>query len=119
MKLTHLFLAISLAAANIPFMAQKPVPVPRPRLPQTDRPAPIISPEVHPDNTVTFRFRDPNAKEVLLSRAGLAKPMPMQKDDQGVWSVTAGPWEPDFYGYTFKADGVDLFDPSNWRRIPN
>jgi enterochelin esterase-like enzyme len=114
-----LFAPFLLAAAALPGVAQKPVPVRRPRPPQSDRPAPIISPEVHPDNTVTFRLRDPNAKEVLLSRAGLAKPIPMQKDEQGVWSVTAGPWEPDLYGYTFIADGVGLFDPSNWRRIPN
>jgi enterochelin esterase family protein len=37
----------------------------------------------------------------------------MQKDDQGVWSVTAGPLEPDLYGYSFVADGVTLFDPNN------
>src|SRR5258708_31425516 len=30
-------------------------------------PAPVISPEVHADNRVTFRFRAPNAKEVALA----------------------------------------------------
>lgn len=46
---------------------------------QPQQQPPLISPEVHPDNTVTFRFRAPNAKEVLLAREG-AKREPMQKD---------------------------------------
>jgi enterochelin esterase family protein len=85
------------------------------------RPAPrpaVISPEVHPDNSVTFRFRDPNAKVVMLSREG-AKPAPMQKDESGVWSITTEPLEPDFYGYTFQADGVALLDPGNSSFKPN
>lgn len=65
---------------------------------------PIESPEVHPDRTVTFRFRDPNAREVLLARAGSPR-LPMQKDEQGVWTVTTDPLEPDFYSYSFVADG--------------
>ena len=81
-------------------------------------PPPVISPEVHTDKSVTFRFRDPNAKEVFLAREG-AKRLPMQKDEQGVWSVTTDPIEPDFYGYSFLADGVSLLDPSNSLIIPN
>ncbi len=78
----------------------------------------ILSPEVHPDNSVTFRFRAPNAKEVMLSLEG-AKPVPMQKDDQGVWNVTTDPLTSDFYGYSFVADGVNLIDPSNSLLKPN
>ena len=82
-------------------------------------PPPIQSPEVHSDNTVTFRFRDPNAKEVFLYREG-AQRIAMQKDDQGVWSVTTDhPLEPDLYGYSFVADGVALLDPSNSLMKPN
>ena len=33
--------------------------------PQPQTPAVITSPEVHTDNSVTFRFRDPNAHEVI------------------------------------------------------
>ena len=55
--------------------------------PQTAPPARLVSPEVHPDQSVTFRFRAPNAKEVLLGLEG-SKPVPMEKDDQGVWSRT-------------------------------
>src|SRR6266849_1619482 len=79
---------------------------------------PVNSPEAHPDRTVTFRFRDPNAKEVLLSRAGSPR-VPMQKDEEGVWTVTTDPLEPDFYSYSFVADGVGLIDPSNPGLTPN
>lgn len=80
---------------------------------------PLISPEVHSDNRVTFRFRAPNDKEVAVSIEGAGKPLPMQKDDQGVWSVTTDPFPPDFYGYYIIADGVGLFDPSNYATKPN
>ncbi len=99
-----LFLVAPMVLAQTP---QRPQP-----------PPPVVSPEVGPDNRVTFRFRDPNAKEVLLAREG-AEPVPMQKDQEGVWSVTTDPLEPDFYGYSFVADGVHLIDPSNHLMKPN
>jgi hypothetical protein len=41
-------------------------------------PPPLISPEVHPDGKVTFRFNAPNAQKVELRREGAA-PVAMQK----------------------------------------
>jgi len=82
-------------------------------------PAPVISPEIHGDRSVTFRFRAPNVKEVAVSIEGSAKPLPMQKNEQGVWSVTTDPLAPDYYGYSFTADGVLLLDPSNYIYKPN
>jgi enterochelin esterase-like enzyme len=82
-------------------------------------PAPVISPEVHADKSVTFRLRAPNDKEVAVSLEGVPKPIPMQKDDQGVWNVTTEPQAPDYYGYSFIADGVSMFDPSNHAVKPN
>src|SRR5882762_6694349 len=76
-------------------------------------PAPVVSPEVQSDNRVTFRFRAPNVKEVAVSLEGAPKDLTMQRDEQGVWSVTTEPLTPDFYGYAFVADGVHLIDPSN------
>ncbi len=93
-----------LAAAALPGRAQGP--------------GVLRSPEVLPDHRVTFRFRDPNAKQVLLAREGVP-PQPMQKDDQGVWSLTTDPLEPDLYGYAFVADGVSLIDPANPLMKPN
>ncbi|HKW97462.1 MAG TPA: alpha/beta hydrolase-fold protein [Bryobacteraceae bacterium] len=81
-------------------------------------PQPVRSPEVHADRTVTFRFRDPNAKEVVLALTG-SKHAPMQKEESGVWTVTTPALEPDYYGYSFVADGVNLVDPSNPVKIPN
>ena len=79
----------------------------------------LVSPEVHADHSVTFRLRDPNAKSVALDLEGVAAPTPMQKDDSGVWSLTTAPLEPDYYGYSFEADGVHLIDPSNPLVVPN
>ncbi|MGB2835593.1 MAG: alpha/beta hydrolase-fold protein, partial [Candidatus Sulfotelmatobacter sp.] len=90
---------------------ENPAQPPRP-------PAPLISPEVHADGSVSFRFRSPNAKAVQLQLEG-AEPAPMQKDDQGVWSVTTVPLAPDYYGYSFVADGVRLIDPENPLLTPN
>ncbi len=80
--------------------------------------APLLSPEVSASREVTFRFRAPNAKEVLLSREGAAR-VPMQRNEAGVWSLTVGPLEPDYYGYSFVADGVALIDPANPLMKPN
>jgi enterochelin esterase family protein len=82
-------------------------------------PPPLLSPEVHPDNRVTFRFRAPNVKQVTVAIDALPKALSMQKDDQGVWSVTSDPLPPDYYGYSIIADGVNFFDPANFATIPN
>ena len=81
-------------------------------------PPPVVSPEVHSDGSVTFRFRAPNTQEVKLSLEG-AESLPMQKGDHGIWSVTTPSLNPDYYGYAFIADGVQLIDPSNPLLKPN
>lgn len=81
-------------------------------------PPPLVSPEVRPDRTVTFRFRAPNAKEALLNLEGVPN-RPMRKDEQGVWTITTEPIERDYYGYGFDVDGTSVIDPSNAAVIPN
>jgi enterochelin esterase-like enzyme len=81
-------------------------------------PASLVSNEVHADGSVTFRFRAPNAKAVQLQLEG-ADAVAMQRDDQGVWSITTAPLAPDYYGYSFVADGVRLIDPENALMVPN
>jgi enterochelin esterase-like enzyme len=81
-------------------------------------PAPVVSPEVRGDGSVTFRFRAPNAVEVKLEFEGSAL-VAMHKDGGGVWSLTTPPLPPDYYGYSFLADGVRLLDPENSSFIPN
>lgn len=82
-------------------------------------PPPVISPEVHTDGRVTFRLRAPNVKLVELGLEGAKEPVAMQKDSEGVWSITTEPMTPDFYGYEFVADGVHVIDPSNPLLKPN
>jgi enterochelin esterase family protein len=101
-------LALSIAAAQ-----DKATQTPPPQ-----HPAQVISPEVHDDGSVTFRFDAPNAKEVKLAREG-ADPLPMLKDDHGLWALTTVPLPPDYYGYVFVADGVRLIDPANPLLKPN
>jgi enterochelin esterase-like enzyme len=75
----------------------------------------IVSPEVDPDQTVTFRIQAEDAKNVALKMndAGIVDPLPMQKDESGVWSITVGPLEPDIYVYNFMVDGSHTVDPMN------
>lgn len=111
--LPHLCILIVLPFIVSLTAAQQSKPVQAP--PQNSS---LTSPEVHTDNSVTFRFRAPNAKDVKLGREG-AQPTAMQKDDQGVWSITTAPMDPDYYGYSFSADGVHLTDPLNSQLKPN
>ncbi len=86
---------------------------------RTEQPAPpLVSPDVHSDGSVTFRFHAPNAKGVKLDLEG-TEPQAMLKDDQGMWSITTAPLSPDYYGYSFIADDVRLIDPSNPVLVPN
>lgn len=75
------------------------------------------STEVLPDRRVTFRIYAPKASAVTLTSdfatQGRGTAGPMQKDEAGIWSITAGPLVPDFYAYTFNVDGVRTVDPRN------
>ncbi len=72
----------------------------------------VHSPEVDSEGRVTFRYRAPNAKEVVVFRDG-GSPLPMKMDDQGVWTATTEPLAPDFYPYSFVVDGAITPDPAN------
>jgi enterochelin esterase-like enzyme len=77
----------------------------------------LTSPEVLPDRRVTFRIYAPRASEVSVDGdwilQGRGTGGPLQKDDQGIWSITVGPLVPDFYMYTLTVDGVPTIDPQN------
>jgi enterochelin esterase-like enzyme len=76
---------------------------------------PYTSPEIHPDRTVTFRILAPKAAEVTLEGGWQApnQPVPMVKDDKGLWSVTVGPLKPTVYSYWFNLDGAVVLDEAN------
>jgi len=91
----------------------------KPAAPAPQTPPALITPEVHSDNSVTFRFRAPNAQEVKLAREGVLDPLPMHKDETGVWIVNSPAWPPDYYGYSIIADGQRYIDPYNSLLKPN
>jgi len=114
MKLHLASFLLCLVAFFSPAPAQQTKPAAQP--PQM--PPWLVTPEVHSDNSVTFRYRAPNAQDVKLAREG-TEPVAMQKDDQGVWSVTTAPLPPDYYGYSYSVDGVRNLDPYNHSLVPN
>ena len=77
----------------------------------------IDSPHVLSDNRVTIRIYAPKASEVFIRgdwvshRRGMEGSL--ERDGQGVWSITIGPLVPDIYTYLLSVDGVPTLDPSN------
>jgi enterochelin esterase family protein len=69
-----------------------------------------VSPEVHPDGRITFRLQAPKAEKVSVVCEAVGT-QPMQKDEQGVWSLTVGPVAPGIYDASFDVDGLRITDP--------
>jgi len=77
--------------------------------------APVMSPEIHENKTVTFRLRAPKAVKVQVTGDFLAKGVAdLTENKEGVWEYTTPePLKPELYGYTFLVDGLKINDPSN------
>ena len=80
----------------------------------------LNSPDVRDDCTVTFRLRAPEAKQVSLAGVAIltalgksGQRVPFTKGDNGIWSLTVGPLQPDMYIYYLNVDGVQMADPNN------
>lgn len=79
----------------------------------------IVSPEVHADNTVTFRLNAPNAKEVKLGGDWIPRKdwapgtVDMINDGSGLWTYTTEALPADLYSYMFFVDGLEMKDPNN------
>lgn len=87
----------------------------------------IVSPEIHDDNTVTFRLFAPAADSVkvtgdFLPTVKVQSPfgevdapgsVNLVKDDKGVWTYKTEPLKPELYSYAFIVDGLRTTDPSN------
>jgi enterochelin esterase-like enzyme len=111
----HVFLFAFFFMLSALLTAQQAKPA---QAPPPQRPPLLDTPEVHSDNSVTFRFLAPNAQEVKLAREG-ADQVAMQKDEKGVWTVNTAPLPPDYYGYSIIVDGVRSIDPFNHLLKPN
>ncbi len=70
------------------------------------------------DGTVTFKYENPNAKDVQVD-VQFAGRNPMTKGADGVWTATLGPAAPDMYPYCFVVDGVSVMDPLCPQYFPN
>lgn len=82
--------------------------------------SPVVSPEVHPDGTITFRYEASGAKAVTVTVEGNPTPMPLSLNlESGIWEGTTQPMSPEFYGYTFSVDGKRALDPHNAAIRPN
>ena len=90
--------------------------------------APVVSPEIHDDNTVTFRLKAPKAIKVQVTGDFLpAIPIEtprgiwegpgiadLKEGKDGVWEYTTPePLAPELYMYSFIVDGLKIMDPSN------
>lgn len=82
----------------------------------------IISPEVHDDNTVTFRIQAPGADKVEVTGdffpAGKIRTADLVKNSGGMWEYTTpAPLESELYSYTFSVDSLRITDPANVYQI--
>jgi enterochelin esterase family protein len=79
----------------------------------------IISPEIHEDNSVTFRLNAPDAEEVKISgdwmpaEGWIPGSADMKKNENGLWTYTTEPLKPELYNYSFVIDGFRTTDPNN------
>jgi enterochelin esterase-like enzyme len=82
-------------------------------------PTSCSGPTVNSDATVTFCLTAPQASNVELNLQNDVGPSPaataypMTKTASGIWYVTTGPLDPNWYGYGFILDGVNVADPAN------
>ncbi len=90
----------------------------------------IVSPEINPDGTVTFRYQDPKAVKVQITGEFLEPtlvetprgtmevtlPVDLEEGDNGIWEYTTPePVAPEFYNYNFIVDGKNVLDMNNVR----
>jgi enterochelin esterase-like enzyme len=109
---------VAILLVSTPVAGQQPAapaaaPAPRPQFRMPPR---IVSPEILPDNKVTFRIYAKDATKITVSgewQAGFNASETLVKGDTGMFILTVGPLKPELYGYTFNVDGVTTIDPNN------
>lgn len=89
--------------------------------------APLASPVVNADNTVTFNIVAPEAQKVEITGDFLPVEKvktshgvqeitgveQLKKNEKGVWSYTSSALSPELYTYNLIVDGVKITDPLN------
>jgi enterochelin esterase family protein len=79
----------------------------------------ILSPEVHSDKSVTFRYYAPFAKQVKLEGLMLKEPQLMTREQDGTWIIKFDRIKPDIYPYCFVVDSIQIMDPNNIMSQPS
>lgn len=80
-------------------------------------PKPIISPEYN-ESSVTFRMKAPHAEKVTMEYELSDEPLVMEKDSDGIWSVTLTDAAHQLFNYHFNVDGTPVCDPHNMYLSP-
>jgi enterochelin esterase-like enzyme len=107
------FSVFSLAFSAIALDCQAQEPAPRSgTVSDGGRGSDLASPIVDQLHRVTFRVKAPQANKVSVT-CDFRDETALVKGDDGVWSVTVGPIDPDIYYYNFIVDGVRTVDPGN------
>ena len=73
----------------------------------------IVSPEINPDHSVTFRLFAPKAISVQVTGDFMNGKADLVEGKDGVWTYTTAPLEGELYSYSFIVDGMRMMDPSN------
>jgi enterochelin esterase family protein len=74
----------------------------------------VLSPEFTSADTATFRIKAPNAASVQLNgQWSITGTYPLDKDTEGVWSVTVSPIPTGIWEYHFLLDGLRVIDAKN------
>ena len=81
-------------------------------------PKPIISPE-YGEQGITFRFKAPDAKKVEFDCEILPENVVMERDSDGVWSITRSDILFETFVYRFIVDGTPVPDPNNMNIAPH
>jgi 1,4-alpha-glucan branching enzyme len=76
--------------------------------PPADQPLNQYVTSLGEDRRITFRLFAPAAQRVFVIFGKLdpaaTKPIPLKRDENGVWHTTLGPVEPNLYEYYFNVD---------------
>ena len=91
----------------------------------------LVSPQINPDHSVTFRYHNPKAVTVQLTGDFLpSRPVEVDLGERklvyeapgivdlregpgGIWEYTSEPLAGELYSYSFIVDGKKVMDPSN------
>ena len=111
MKTSALSIAVLLALAGLPAVAQQPAAPAAGGHPSPLNFPRVQYPRIEDDNKVTFHFNAPNAQKVQVTI--VSTNFDMTKSADGVWTFTTPvPQAPGYHNYWYMVDGSLVLDPN-------